>query len=140
MFSNLTQLVGVPLNGVIINLGSSAVVEWTSFSSSSHLCVTSNSASIFSCHIRRLCTKSSSCHKHNSVKQRSSSCCCSCFTSNCFLSIFLSISSCLLFKNCASFSFSTRNMVHTWPSRPSAIVSLIEQIHHDLFSFPLLVK
>ena len=56
MFSNLTQFVGIPLNGVVINLGSSAVVEWDSFSSSSRLCVTSNSASIFSCHIHRLCT------------------------------------------------------------------------------------
>ena len=56
MFSNLTQLVGVPLNSVMINLGSSAVVEWASFSSSSCLCVTSNSASIFPCYIRHLCT------------------------------------------------------------------------------------
>ena len=35
MFSNLTQSVGVPLNGVIINLGCFAVVERASFSRSS---------------------------------------------------------------------------------------------------------
>ena len=52
----------------------------------------------------------SSCRKCNSVKRLSSSCCCSCLASNRFLSISLSISSCLLFKNFASFSLSTRNV------------------------------
>ena len=100
-------MAGDHLNSVIINLGSFAVVERACFSSSSHLCVASNSASIFSCHIRRSC---SSCRKRNSVKWRSSSRCCSCLASNRFLSISLSISSCLLFKNFASFSLSTRNV------------------------------
>ena len=107
MFSNLTQSVGIPLNGIIINLGSSAVVEWASFSSSSRLCVTSQILRQFSPATWSLVH--SSCRKHNSVKRCSSSCCCSCFASNCFISIFLYISSCLLFKNFASFSFSTRN-------------------------------
>ena len=38
MFSNLTQSVGIPLNGVIINLGSFAVVERASFSRCRRLC------------------------------------------------------------------------------------------------------
>ena len=70
------------------------------------MCHFSDSASIFSCHIVACALFF---RKHNSVKRCSSSCCCSCFASNCFLSIFLYISSCLLFKNFASFSFSTRN-------------------------------
>ena len=102
MFSNLTQSMGVPLNGATINLASFAVVERPSFSSSSRLCVACNYASIFSCHIRRL---RSSCRKRNSVKRLSSSRCCSCLASSRFLSIYSSISSCLLFKNFASFFF-----------------------------------
>ena len=54
MFSNLTQSVRVLLNGVIINLGSFAVVERASFSSFSRLCVACNYASIFSCLVRAL--------------------------------------------------------------------------------------
>ena len=88
-----------PLNGVIINLGIFAVVERASFSSFSRLCVACNSASIFSCHIRRSC---SSCRKRNSVS--------SCLVSNRFLSISSSISYYLLFKNFASFYLSTRNV------------------------------
>ena len=107
MFSNLTQLVGVPFNSVVIDLGCFAVVEPSSFSSSSRLCVACNSASIFSYHIRPSC---SSCCKRNSVKRRSSSRCCSCLASNRFLSIFSSISSCVLFKNFATFSLSTKNV------------------------------
>ena len=107
MFSNLTQSMGVPLNGATINLASFAVVERPSFSSSSRLCVACNYASIFSCHIRRL---RSSCRKRNSVKRLSSSRCCSCLASSRFLSIYSSISSCLLFKIFASFFLSTRNV------------------------------
>ena len=33
-----------------------------------------------------------------------------------------------------------QEMWNTWPSRPSSIVSPIEQIHHDLFSIALLAK
>ena len=106
MFSNLTQSVGIPLNGVIINLGSFALVERASFSRCSSLCVTCNYASISSCHIRRSC---SSCRKRNSVKRLSSSHCCSCLASNRLLSISSSISSCLLLKNFSSFFLSTRN-------------------------------
>ena len=46
IFSNLTQSLGVPLNGVIVNLGSFAVVQRASFSTSRRLCVACNSASI----------------------------------------------------------------------------------------------
>ena len=106
MFPNLTQLVGVPLSGVISSLGSFAVVEQASFSSSSRLCVASNSASFVSCHI---CLSCSSCHKCNPVKRHSSSRRCSCLGSN-RLSISPPVSSCLLFKNFASFSLSTRNV------------------------------
>ena len=96
-----------PLNGFLINLSSFSVVERASFSSSSRLCAACNYASIFPCHIRRSC---SSCRKRNSLKRRSTSRYCSCLASNRFLSISSSISSCLLFKNFASFSLSTRNV------------------------------
>ena len=138
MFSNLTQSVGVPFNSVFIDLGSFAVVERSSFSSSSRLCVACKSASIFSYHIRPSC---SSCRKRNSVKRRSSSRCCSCLASSRFLSISSSISSCVLFKNFATFSLSTKKCgTYTWPSCPSSIVSPIEEIHHDLFLIPFLAK
>ena len=103
MFENRTQSVGVPLNGVILNFGSFAVVERAFFSSSSLLCVISSSASNFSCHI---CRSWSSFLARNSAACRSSSCCCSRLDSNCLCSNSSLISSCLFFRVFDSLSLS----------------------------------
>ena len=92
---------------------------WASSSSSSCLCVTSNSASIFSCHIRRLCTLLVA----NTTQLNGAP--------------LLTVVFVVFFP--FSFLF-PQEIWYMWPSCPSSIVSPTEQIHHDLFSFPLLVK
>ena len=120
---------------VLVNLGSFAVVERASFSSSSRLCVAANSASIFSSHIRCWC---SSCRTRNSI-QRRSSCHCFCLSTNRFLFISLSISLVCCLRTSQAFPC-PQEMWSIWLSCLSSIVSPIEWIHHDLFSISLLAK
>ena len=110
---------------------------WASSSSSSCLCVTSNSASIFSCHIHRLCTLLVT----NTTQLNGAPLLA--FVLVLLLIVFFPFS-CIFPLVCCLRTLqaflSPQEIWYTWPSRPSSIVSPIEQIHHDLFSFPLSVK
>ena len=131
-------MAGDHLNSVIINLGSFVVVERACFSSSSHLCVASNSASIFSCHIHR---SRSSCHKRNSVILNGAPLLAVVLV---WFQIVFFPFPCLFPLVCCLRTLQAflcpQEMWNTWPLRPSSIVSLIKEIHHDLFSIPLLAK
>ena len=134
MFSNLTQSMGVLLNGVIINLASFAVVERASFSSFSRLCVACNYASIFSCLVRALLVASATQLNGSPLLA----------VVLVWLQIVFFPFPCLFPLVCylrTSQAFlCPQEMWNAWLSRPSSIVSSIEEIHHDLFLIPLLAK
>ena len=130
MFSNLTQSVGVLLNGVIINLGSFSVVERASFSSFSRLCVACNYASIFSCLVRALLVGSATQLNGSPLLA----------AVLVWLQIVFFPFPLVCYLRTSQAFLCQQEMWSAWLSRLSSLVSSIEEIHHDLFVIPLLAK
>ena len=132
MFSNLTQSVGVPLNGVIINLGSFAVVERASFSSSSRLCVACNSAFSPATYVVRALLDA------NATQLNDASLLVLFGFKSFSFHFFVYLLVCYLKTSQASLC--PTEMWNTSPSRPFSNVLPINQIHGYLFLIPPLAK